>query len=112
MRAIECEGAPAGCIDVKQMVWRTGATEIGYWAVPDFRGGGVMPEAVSAYARWALTDCGLERVVVRIASGNTASVRVAEKAGFTFEGIARSAGFTHAGRTDLAIYSLVPADLR
>jgi len=34
-----------------------------------------------------------------------------EKAGFTYEGIARNAGIVYAGRVDLAIYSLVPADL-
>lgn len=111
VRAISFDGAVAGAIDFKATDWRTGETEIGYWMVPEFRGRGVMPEAVSAYARWALTSGGLQRVVLRIAPGNTASTRVAEKAGFTFEGVARNAGFTHAGRTDLAIHSRIPADL-
>jgi RimJ/RimL family protein N-acetyltransferase len=111
VRAITLGGEVAGAIDFKPTDWRTGETEIGYWTVPAFRGRGVMPEAVSAYARWALTSGGLQRVVLRIAPGNTASTRVAEKSGFTFEGVARNASFTHAGRTDLAIYSLIPADL-
>jgi RimJ/RimL family protein N-acetyltransferase len=63
-------------------------------------------------AKWALIDLGLHRVELRIATGNAASLRVAEKAGFVREGIARSAGYVHTGRVDLAIFSLVQADLR
>lgn len=32
-------------------------------------------------------------------------------AGFTFEGTARNAGVVHGARVDLAVYSLIPADL-
>jgi RimJ/RimL family protein N-acetyltransferase len=71
-----------------------------------------MTEATVALSRWALTDAAFERVVLRIATGNKASVRVAEKAGFTYEGTARNAGIVHAGRLDLAIYSLIPEDLQ
>ncbi|MGI8829666.1 MAG: GNAT family N-acetyltransferase [Candidatus Limnocylindria bacterium] len=48
---------------------------------------------------------------LRAATGTLASQRVAEKAGFIREGVARNAGFTNAGRVDLVVYSLVAADL-
>ncbi len=54
---------------------------------------------------------GFERVELRAATGNLAAQRVAEKAGFQREGLARNAGFVPAGRVDLVVYSLVPADL-
>ena len=38
--------------------------------------------------------------------------RVAEKCGFTFEGVARGAIFHRGANHDLEIYSLVRADLR
>ena len=47
----------------------------------------------------------------RAATGNAASRRVTEKAGFRAEGVARSAGYVHGGRVDLVIYSLVRSDL-
>jgi RimJ/RimL family protein N-acetyltransferase len=111
IRAIECDGVLAGLIDLKKTDWRHRATEIGYWAAPAVRARGVMTEATIALSGWVLTEAAFERVILRIAPGNKASARVAEKAGFTYEGIARNAGLVHAGRVDLAIYSLIPADL-
>ena len=112
IRAIEAGGVLAGLIDLKRTDWRHRTTEIGYWAAPAARGQGVLTEATVALSRWVLTEAAFERVVLRIAPGNRASVRVAEKAGFLYEGTARNAGIVHAGRVDLAIYSLIPADLR
>lgn len=81
------------------------------WTAAAHRGRGVMPTAVRLVADWMLTDLDFERIELRIAPGNHASIRVAEKAGFRFEGVARNAGFTAAGRTDLAVHSLIRADL-
>jgi RimJ/RimL family protein N-acetyltransferase len=98
-------------IDLKKTDGRYWATEIGYWAAPTARARGVMTEATVALSRWALTEVAFERLILRIAPDNKASIRVAEKAGFTYEGIARNAGIVHADRVALAIYSLIPADL-
>jgi RimJ/RimL family protein N-acetyltransferase len=111
VRAIELDGRLAGMIDLKRTDWRARTTEVGYWAAPWARGRGVMTRAVSLLVRWALLEQGFERVELRAATGNLASQRVAEKAGFQREGVARNAGFVHAGRVDLVVYSLVPADL-
>ncbi len=110
-RAIEWGGAFAGAIDLRRTDWRHRETEIAFWSAPAFRGRGVMTEATVALSRWVLTEAAFERVVLRIATGNSAAARVAEKAGFTYEGTARNAGLAHAGRLDLAVYSLIPDDL-
>lgn len=70
------------------------------------RGKGLTTAAVVALSRWAL-DSGMERVELRIAPENLASRRVAERAGFHFEGVLRNAGFTHDGRIDLMMFSLL-----
>ncbi len=111
VRAIDAGGRLAGTIDFKRTEWLAGVTEIGYMACPWARSQGLVTEAVQAVSRWALTDLGLHRVEVRIATGNAASLRVAAKAGFTREGTARCAGYVHGGRVDLTIFSLVPSDL-
>ncbi|GAB3885058.1 GNAT family N-acetyltransferase [Kibdelosporangium lantanae] len=86
-------------------------TEIHYWTGPWARGNGYAVESVRAVARWALTTRGMARVALRAVVGNTASIRVAEAAGFRFEGTLRNAAFTRSGRGDFALYSMIPADL-
>lgn len=111
VRGIECEGELAGAIDFKRTDWINGETEMGYWTHPAFRGRGIVPEAAAALARYALTALGLQRVVVRVATGNTGSARAAEKAGFIREGVARNAGYVHDGRVDLVVFSMIRSDL-
>ena len=73
--------------------------------------GALLTDAVQAVARWLLLEHGFERLALRAAPGNVASQRVAEKAGFVREGVARSAGFTNSGRVDLVVFSLIRSDL-
>ncbi len=60
--------------------------EIGYWTAPAARGYGVAPVAVDTACRWAFAMLAVDRIELCHAVENTASARVAEKAGFTFEG--------------------------
>ena len=60
--------------------------EIGYWTTPAARGRGAATASVVAVCRWAFATLPLDRIELRHAVENPASARVAEKAGFTFEG--------------------------
>jgi RimJ/RimL family protein N-acetyltransferase len=60
--------------------------ETGYWITPSARGRGLAALAVQAACRWAFADLGLHRIQLFHAVENVASARVAEKAGFTYEG--------------------------
>ncbi|MGH3740458.1 MAG: GNAT family N-acetyltransferase [Micromonosporaceae bacterium] len=101
-----------GDVSLKKTHWRHGHTEVGYWVMPRMRGCGVATAACRALAAWALRHEKIFRVELTAAPGNIASQKVAEKAGFTYEGVARSAGILHSGRTDLRIYSLIRDDLK
>ncbi|WP_180357966.1 GNAT family N-acetyltransferase [Streptomyces sp. NP160] len=79
--------------------------EVGYWCHPDARGRGVTTAAVRLVVRHALAPAdrgglGLERVVMRVASRNTASRRVAAKAGFREVGLDRGAERLRDGTVD------------
>lgn len=100
-----------GSFGLKRTDWRARSSEIGYWVAPWARGQGLAVEAVQAVARWLLFEQRFERMVLRAATGNHASQRVAEKAGMTREGVARNAGFTNSGRVDLVVFSFTSADL-
>ncbi|WP_309230028.1 MULTISPECIES: GNAT family N-acetyltransferase [unclassified Blastococcus] len=63
-----------------------GGASVGYWTAPAARGRGLAAVAVDAVCRWAFATLPIERVELCHAVENTASGRVAEKAGFTREG--------------------------
>ena len=63
--------------------------EVGYVLNPDYRGRGIMPEALTRVLRFGFEMLGLHRIEARYMIGNDASLRVMEKVGMRFEGIAR-----------------------
>jgi RimJ/RimL family protein N-acetyltransferase len=86
--------------------------ELGYIVAPAARGRGVAGRAIGLLAGWAFRDLRLSRVEAWIDVANERSKRVAERAGFTFEGIRRSVPFKDGQRADMAIYSLLPDEAR
>ena len=60
--------------------------EIGYWTAPGARGRGIAAVATDAACRWGFGALPIDRIELCHAVENTASGRVAEKAGFTVEG--------------------------
>nr|WP_053616458.1 GNAT family N-acetyltransferase [Nocardiopsis sp. NRRL B-16309] len=103
-------GRLVGAFGLLRTQWPAMITEIGYAVSPWARGLGYATEAAVAVSRWAV-DQGFQRVELKAAVGNTASRRVAVRAGFSPEGVERNAMPLHEGRTHLAVYSLLPADL-
>ncbi|MFB9239505.1 GNAT family N-acetyltransferase [Plantactinospora siamensis] len=101
-----------GCLWTKRTDWACRVTEVSYAMAPEARGFGLAAEAVDALAIALLLEHGFHRVEVRVAPGNIASRRVMEKAGFSYEGLLRNAGYVQGGRSDLEVWSFVPADLR
>ncbi|MEU8523058.1 GNAT family N-acetyltransferase [Streptomyces sp. NBC_01216] len=90
---------------------RSGCWEVGFWAAREHRGRGFVTEAVLALARWAFTDLACVRLEWRAEVGNAGSRAVAERAGFTVEGVLR-AGLPHHGTLrDAWVGSLLPSDL-
>jgi RimJ/RimL family protein N-acetyltransferase len=96
-----------GAIDVR--LGEVGS--IGYWVHPAARGAGVATRALVLLARWAVTAGGVQRLELTTHPENTASQRVAERAGFVREGVLRSHIRFTEGRRDSVMYSLLPSDL-
>lgn len=103
-------GRFAGVIGLNRTDWEAGVAEIGYWAGPAARGRGYVTEAVRALAGHAF-GLGLCRVELLAAVGNVASQRVAERAGFTREGVLRQARPVPGGRADMVVFGLLEGEL-
>ena len=89
-----------------------GRGSVGYWLLEDGRGKGRATRAVRLTASWALTEMRLDRLQLHADPENVASQRVAERAGFTREGVLRAYNGRRDGtRADAVVYSLLPQDL-
>lgn len=82
-------GAPLASVGL-HAPHQPGVREVGFWCLPEARGQGVVPDAVHAVSRWAFAELGLARLEWAAEVGNAASLRVAVKAGFAFEGRRRA----------------------
>ncbi len=65
--------------------------EVGYVLNPDYRGHGIIPEALHAVMRFGFGDLLLNRIEAHYIMGNDASRRVMEKVGMKYEGVRRGA---------------------
>lgn len=88
-RAGGAEGLLVGGTGLHRIDWALPGFEIGYWRRRDWGGRGLAVEAARAMARLAFDHLGAQRVEIRADARNWRSLRVAEWAGFTYEGTLR-----------------------
>ena len=87
-----------------------GAAEAGWWCAPGARGRGITSEAVGALCRWGFGALDLQRITAQMEVGNWASRALAEKVGFTVEGVMRSVPAPGGRRADTWLASLLATD--
>jgi ribosomal-protein-serine acetyltransferase len=83
------EGRVLGGTGLHRIDWTVPRFEIGYWRRSGHAGRGIAAAAVEAMTRLAFDHLQAQRVEIRMDSRNHASVRVAERAGYSFEGLLR-----------------------
>ena len=77
--------------------WKLRQFEVGYWGRTAYAGSGLVTEGVRALAEHALIKLQASRVYLTTDDRNTASWRLAERAGFQFEGVLRNERLNLAG---------------
>jgi RimJ/RimL family protein N-acetyltransferase len=101
-----------GCVALSEVRLDQGCAAVGYWLAPGARGRGAATDAVRLLARWAFAELGLARLELTCGPDNEASQHVAERCGFSREGLLRSHVPFKGARRDSVIYSLLPGELR
>lgn len=104
-------GDRLGPVGLHRVEWSHRTAEVGYWTAAAARGRGLTTEAVGLMCAWALGPLGLQRIELRADVENAASQRVAEKLGFTREGVLRGAQDGPQGRRSLVLYGLLAGEL-
>jgi RimJ/RimL family protein N-acetyltransferase len=84
--------------------------ELGYVVATHARGHGVATQAVGLLTRWGFDDLGLERITLLIDVANPGSEKVAERCGYTREGVLRSVHVKEGLRSDTGIWSRLRTD--
>jgi len=101
-----------GAVSLSHVHLDQGCAAIGYWLTPEARGRGAATRAVRLLARWAFAELGLARLELTCGPDNEASQHVAERCGFSREGLLRSHVLFQGARRDSVLYSLLHGELR
>jgi ribosomal-protein-serine acetyltransferase len=86
--------------------------ELGYWIRSTEAGKGTATEAAARVLQVGFEELSLHRVTVRIATGNLASERVAEKLGFVREGLLRKEVLVHGVWMDHSLWAILEEEFR
>ena len=95
-------GTPVIWCGLHDIDWLGRQCDTGYWVRKSAQRQGFATEAANALVRYAFGALGMRRIGLTHSDGNEASRRIAERLGFSFEGIQRGAnilpGGSHADR--------------
>jgi RimJ/RimL family protein N-acetyltransferase len=83
---------------------------IGYWVAASRRGAGIAGRALNVLAGWAFSELAVARLELFVEPWNVSSIKVAEGAGFTREGLLRRADLVGDERRDVFAYGLLRDD--
>ncbi len=91
---------------------RIRSTEVGYWLGEQGAGRGLMTRSLKAMFHYVFDLLNLNRIGLQADFRNTRSRAVAERLGFTFEGIRRQSSEHEGQLIDMATYSLLADEWR
>jgi RimJ/RimL family protein N-acetyltransferase len=102
-------GALLGAVSLIRVDRMLQTAHVGYWLAGEARGHGYVTRAVRLLAAWAFDQLALVRLTLTTDPENLASRAVAERCGFTCEGLMRSHTLIrHSGqRRDTLVYGLL-----
>jgi RimJ/RimL family protein N-acetyltransferase len=83
-------GQLIGSSGLHRIDWQARRFEIGYWVRTAFGNQGYISEAIEAITIYAVHELHANRIEIRCDRRNALSARVAERQGFTLEGILRN----------------------
>mgnify|MGYP005818860365 CR=1 FL=1 len=103
---IEVAGVVSGGLGIARSEPAHGEYELGYWLAEPSTGRGIMTRSAAAVADWLFREKQAHRVQIAALGGNAPSRAVAERLGFTLEGLFRASRFNRGEWHDMAWYAI------
>ena len=104
---IEHKGDIVGVIGFHEFDNENRQTSMGFWISSSHQGKGIVSSSCARLIEYALTDLGLNRVVMKIAEDNAPSRRVAERNGLVYEGTCKQSEWLYDHFVNQVIYATV-----
>ncbi len=101
-----------GSIALMRISWQHRRAEAGYWLARSGRGQGHATRALGLICGWGFNSLAFERIDLYASTGNGASQRVAERAGFLREGVLRAFMRGKQEQQDMVAFGLLLAEGR
>lgn len=108
--AIVYQGELAGTIGFNDINRGIKCGTVGYWLGQDFQGKGIMSQALETLIEYGFRDLGLNKIEIRVATGNVKSRALPEGLGFKQEGVLRDAEWLYDRYVDHVVYGLLRAE--
>ena len=100
-------GQLVGGIACRDINYESHHAEIGYWLGEEFVGKGLVAKSCRAVIQLLFEQEQMHRIEIQCATDNVKSRAVAERLGFTFEGVRRESEWITTSFRDHALYSLL-----
>ena len=101
------DGEVIGATGFPQIDWVNRIAHIGYWLDRKCTGRGLMTECVRALVTYAFDALEMNRIEIRCAANNEASAAVAQRLGFTRDGVLRQGLLVHGRYVDDCVFSML-----
>lgn len=105
--AIIYQGELAGTVGYNELDRGIRCGTIGYWLGQAFQGKGIMSQALETLIEYGFRDLGLNKIEIRVATGNVKSRALPERLGFKEEGVLREAEWLYDHYVDHVVYGLL-----
>ena len=108
--AIEHLGKIVGVIGFHEYDYEKGQASMGYWISAPHQGKGIVTKSCKRLIAYAFRDLRFNKVIMRIATENHASRRVAERCGLSQEETISQAEWLYDHHVDQTVYSVLAED--
>lgn len=100
-------GKVIGIASFNTINWSNKTAYVGYWIHKNYQGQGIVTKVVKTLINYAFKSLELNKVEIRMATGNQKSERIPIKLGFKKEGVIRQAEWLYDHYVDHNVYGLL-----